>query len=289
MDDFVKLVAEMREKQREYFRTRDGGVLKESKALERRVDAEVERLTDPNPSLFPTGHAREAENMEGTMLTLPKIKAAPRDLIGPACYARPDGSLRTVLGSVRGLLALDGRHCEAEPTEWDKPFGGRDRGPMPRTTELILGADRKPLGPVDPAAWLALAADCDVPTTEMLPGSVECVECSGTGDHYYGDCDRDGDCKPCCGKGVVYGPPEPTDVYPAPRVLRFAGRHYELQNFAALLRLLPAGPAEAFDARGNLHLVGPGYTLLVPAMTEPLRLEDDVAVLDWPPHPQTEG
>ena len=41
--EFFDLVSEMREKQREYFRTRSSSVLSESKALERKVDDEIRR------------------------------------------------------------------------------------------------------------------------------------------------------------------------------------------------------------------------------------------------------
>lgn len=216
------------------------------------------------------------------VLTLPKINQPECDLIGPACYALADGSTRTVLGSVRGLLLLDGRHCAADPTPWEETFSGGKRGPRPRAVELLLAGDRVPLGPVDVAAWIGLAAGCDIPTTEVLPGQVECPECHGTGDHFCVHCNRDGDCHKCDGLGTVEGPPEPQDVYPKARVLRFARMYFDLQLFAPLLRLLPPGPAEAFAAKGNLHLVGPGYTLLVPSMTHSPRPEDGLAVLDWP-------
>lgn len=42
--EFFDLVSDMREKQREYFRTRSTSVLNESKALERLVDAEIRRV-----------------------------------------------------------------------------------------------------------------------------------------------------------------------------------------------------------------------------------------------------
>ncbi len=42
--EFFDLVSDMREKQREYFRTRSLSVLSESKALERRVDDEIRRV-----------------------------------------------------------------------------------------------------------------------------------------------------------------------------------------------------------------------------------------------------
>ena len=42
--EFFSLVSDMREKQREYFRTRSSSVLSESKALERQVDDEIRRV-----------------------------------------------------------------------------------------------------------------------------------------------------------------------------------------------------------------------------------------------------
>ena len=42
--DFFDLVARMRNKQKEYFRTRSGSVLKESKQLEKQVDEEIRRV-----------------------------------------------------------------------------------------------------------------------------------------------------------------------------------------------------------------------------------------------------
>lgn len=42
--EFFDLVSDMRSKQKEYFRTRSTSVLNESKALERRVDAEIMRV-----------------------------------------------------------------------------------------------------------------------------------------------------------------------------------------------------------------------------------------------------
>ena len=42
--EFFDLVSDMRLKQKEYFRTRSSSVLSESKALERRVDAEIMRV-----------------------------------------------------------------------------------------------------------------------------------------------------------------------------------------------------------------------------------------------------
>lgn len=42
--DFFDLVSRMRDKQKEYFRTRSGSVLKESKQLEKQVDEEIRRV-----------------------------------------------------------------------------------------------------------------------------------------------------------------------------------------------------------------------------------------------------
>lgn len=55
--DFFDLVARMRDKQKEYFRTRSGSVLKESKQLEKQVDEEIKRVKDiirdkQEPKLF---------------------------------------------------------------------------------------------------------------------------------------------------------------------------------------------------------------------------------------------
>lgn len=44
--EFFDLVSDMRNKQREYFRTRSTSVLNESKALERLVDAEIRRVNE---------------------------------------------------------------------------------------------------------------------------------------------------------------------------------------------------------------------------------------------------
>lgn len=41
---FFKLVATLRDKQKEYFRTRRQSALRESKALEKRVDDEIKRV-----------------------------------------------------------------------------------------------------------------------------------------------------------------------------------------------------------------------------------------------------
>lgn len=43
---FYKLVVALRNKQKEYFRTRTQSALRESKALEKRVDDEIKRVED---------------------------------------------------------------------------------------------------------------------------------------------------------------------------------------------------------------------------------------------------
>lgn len=45
-------VKQMRDKQREYFRTRDKAVMRESKDLEARVDRQVDEILDDKPRLF---------------------------------------------------------------------------------------------------------------------------------------------------------------------------------------------------------------------------------------------
>ena len=50
-DDFIDLVRRMRAKQKEYFRTRDAMILRESKDLERRVDDAIEDA-NKTPDLF---------------------------------------------------------------------------------------------------------------------------------------------------------------------------------------------------------------------------------------------
>ena len=55
--DFFHLVAQMRDRQKEYFRTRSGSVLKESKQLEKQVDEEIKRVNEiikdkQEPKLF---------------------------------------------------------------------------------------------------------------------------------------------------------------------------------------------------------------------------------------------
>lgn len=48
MKDFMKLVEDMRNAQKEYFRTRSRDVLEKSKQLERQVDAEIEKAKQGN-------------------------------------------------------------------------------------------------------------------------------------------------------------------------------------------------------------------------------------------------
>lgn len=50
--EFVKLVAQMREAQRNYFRTRDHSWLDKSKALERQVDNQIMVMNNPQQDLF---------------------------------------------------------------------------------------------------------------------------------------------------------------------------------------------------------------------------------------------
>lgn len=47
MNEFEQLVSEMRNAQREYFRTRDKEVLQRSKELERKVDAYLSNIKTP--------------------------------------------------------------------------------------------------------------------------------------------------------------------------------------------------------------------------------------------------
>lgn len=51
-NEFVKLVAQMREAQRNYFKTRNSAWLEKSKMLERQVDNQIKAMTDPQPDLF---------------------------------------------------------------------------------------------------------------------------------------------------------------------------------------------------------------------------------------------
>ena len=55
--DFFNLVTKMRDKQKEYFRTRSASVLQESKRLEKQVDEEIQRVNEiikdkQEPKLF---------------------------------------------------------------------------------------------------------------------------------------------------------------------------------------------------------------------------------------------
>lgn len=55
--DFFDLVTRMRDKQKEYFRSRSASVLKESKQLEKQVDEEIKRVSEimrerKEPKLF---------------------------------------------------------------------------------------------------------------------------------------------------------------------------------------------------------------------------------------------
>jgi hypothetical protein len=49
--EFAKLVAELRERQKEYFRTKSTGALEASKVLERKVDRALKEILAP-PGLF---------------------------------------------------------------------------------------------------------------------------------------------------------------------------------------------------------------------------------------------
>lgn len=52
-EDLAAIVRQMRKLQRDYFRTRDQGTLRESKDMERRVDAALEHLAGTaQPGLF---------------------------------------------------------------------------------------------------------------------------------------------------------------------------------------------------------------------------------------------
>lgn len=51
-NEFVKLVAQMREAQRNYFKTRDHSWLAKSKALERQVDNLIMVMNNPQQDLF---------------------------------------------------------------------------------------------------------------------------------------------------------------------------------------------------------------------------------------------
>lgn len=52
MTEFETLVLKMRETQKLYFKTRDGSILKESKTLERSVDAMLAQLVPKEPVLI---------------------------------------------------------------------------------------------------------------------------------------------------------------------------------------------------------------------------------------------
>lgn len=47
--EFVLLVKELRESQKKFFSTRDSTYLKKSKALEKRVDEELQKILDNEP------------------------------------------------------------------------------------------------------------------------------------------------------------------------------------------------------------------------------------------------
>lgn len=50
--DFIKLVADMRHAQKEYFRTRSGDALEASKRLEKAVDTAIRTMGDKQKELF---------------------------------------------------------------------------------------------------------------------------------------------------------------------------------------------------------------------------------------------
>lgn len=52
IDDFAKLVSEMREMQRTFFRTRDGKLIERCKVLEKQVDQACEEILNKQPRLF---------------------------------------------------------------------------------------------------------------------------------------------------------------------------------------------------------------------------------------------
>ena len=52
MDEFKDMVAKMRQKQKDYFKTRDSTVLRECKDWERRVDQALETPKPKEPDLF---------------------------------------------------------------------------------------------------------------------------------------------------------------------------------------------------------------------------------------------
>lgn len=56
--EFFYLVAEMRQTQKDYFKTRDKEVLVKSKELEKRVDEEIKRVTE----IMTKNNGKEKEN-----------------------------------------------------------------------------------------------------------------------------------------------------------------------------------------------------------------------------------
>lgn len=52
MDEFVKTVQEMKNAQKEYFKTKDKAILAKSKELERKVDNMLSNLAPNMPNLF---------------------------------------------------------------------------------------------------------------------------------------------------------------------------------------------------------------------------------------------
>jgi hypothetical protein len=52
MKEFIELVREMRNAQKEYFKTRSKDVLNRSKELERKVDAELQSINNTQQTLF---------------------------------------------------------------------------------------------------------------------------------------------------------------------------------------------------------------------------------------------
>ena len=55
IESFAKMVRVMREKQKDYFKTKNMAVLEESKKLERLVDLRVEQILDNQLRLFGEG------------------------------------------------------------------------------------------------------------------------------------------------------------------------------------------------------------------------------------------
>ena len=52
MKEFIELVREMRNAQKEYFKTRSKDVLNRSKELERKVDTELQSINNTQQTLF---------------------------------------------------------------------------------------------------------------------------------------------------------------------------------------------------------------------------------------------